>query len=260
MVEVNDKYNIIVEDKTFTSEHDKQIDRYKKILYEENRTNIIGVYFKIVEQCYPEKTDVNLTKRDLLTLFAQYIPKTNNNIFIDYYNQLVALDSEVERFKSEPIENWKKNNDHPYKGFFTHLINENVINLDRHYGWSYVANPSGGVRALGWYFLNDEDLNAVNLAEKFVNDIYLQIEDDIITVKMTGDTPYTKDVRWKLYNYIQQMVPEFKKKTFRPGKWMTIGYIPYNEKNYKEKIELMENVMQSIVKGSFKYLPQEIIQ
>jgi len=32
---------------------------------------------------------------------------------------------------------------------------------------------------------------------------------------------------------------------------MTIGYIEYNEKNYKEKIEQMQAIMQSIVDGEY---------
>lgn len=34
---------------------------------------------------------------------------------------------------------------------------------------------------------------------------------------------------------------------------MTVGYIEYDEKNYREKIELMERVMESIANGDYKY-------
>lgn len=37
LIEVNEKYNIIIEDKTFTSQHSDQINRYKQALVDENK-------------------------------------------------------------------------------------------------------------------------------------------------------------------------------------------------------------------------------
>ena len=45
------KYAIIIEDKTFTTEHDKQIKRYKDTIQKNFRNaNIITVYYKIYEE------------------------------------------------------------------------------------------------------------------------------------------------------------------------------------------------------------------
>ena len=68
----------------------------------------------------------------------------------------------------------------------------------------------------------------------------------------TESTDSTVAIRWNLYDYFKSKTPEFNKKPFRKGKWMTVGYIQYNEKNYKEKIQLMQGVMQSIVDGDYK--------
>lgn len=253
LLEVNGKYNIIIEDKTFTDQHGDQINRYRKLLEDEGRNNIICVYYKIIEQPHEEKTDVNITRQDLIALFSKYVNKTNNSIFTNYYEYLISIDNEVKRYKTEPIENWVRENDHAYKGFFTHLVKENVIQIDRGYGWKYVSNPSGGIRALWWYFLKREELIACNLVEEYINELYLQVEDNIIAVKMTGDTDFTSNVRWSLYNYMRNKLPEFNKKPFRKGKWMTIGYVEYNENNYREKISMMQDMMQSIAKGEYKY-------
>lgn len=58
-----------------------------------------------------------------------------------------------------------------------------------------------------------------------------------------------------MYNYFYEKLAEeeLKKDRFTQGKYMTVGYIEYNEKNYKEKIKRMEEVMNSIESGSFKY-------
>lgn len=254
LLEVNNKYNIIIEDKTFTGQHGNQIERYKKILEQgEGRENIICVYYKIIEQPHEEDTDISITRSDLIELFSKYAYKTDNSIFNDYYEYLCYIDESVQRFKTEPIENWIVENDHAYKGFFTYLIKEKVIHLDRKYGWSYVANPSGGIRALWWYFLKPEELSACNLSSKGINNLYLQIEDNILTVKMSGNGEHTSAVRWSLYHFIKGRVPDFNKKTFRNGKSMTVGFIEYNEDNYRKKITLMEDVMESIARGECRF-------
>ena len=42
-------------------------------------------------------------------------------------------------------------------------------------------------------------------------------------------------------------------KTFRPGKWMTIGYIDYDEKNYADKINEIQKVADEL-KEKFKLI------
>jgi len=252
LVEINGKYNIIIEDKTFTGQHSDQINTYRTILEKEGRKEIICVYYKIVEQAYEEKTEVNINRTDLIALFSKYIDKTQNNIFIDYYEHLLAIDNDVKGYMSALIEKWRIDYNHVYKGFFTHLIKDGIIQTNRSYDWRYVANQSGGFWGLWWFFLKREELDACFLSGA-LEDLYLQIEDNVIAVKMTvtGDAEDTVDIRWKLYEYFKSMAPDFNKKPFRKGKWMTVGYLEYNEKNYKEKIQLMQGIMQSIVDGEY---------
>lgn len=252
LLQINGIYNIIIEDKTFTDIHGDQINQYKRTLEQEGRKNIICVYYKIIEQHSKDENIKNITRADLIKIFSQYAYKTNNNIFNDYYEYLLFIDKEVKRYMIEPIQDWTKGNDHPYKGFFTHLIADNIIELNRDHGWNYVANPRGGIRALWWFFLNADELVACNL-EQYVDDLYLQIEDNLIVVKMTANTEFNSDVRWGLYNYIKSLIPEFTKKAFKTGKWMTIGYIEYNERNYQQKLNMMQEMMGSFAKGEYKY-------
>ena len=251
LVKVNDKYNIIIEDKTFTGQHGDQINEYKKTLEDEGRKDIICVYYKIVEQAYPEKTHININRVDLIKIFSKYIDKTHNNIFNDYYEYLIELDEDVKSYKNEPIEVWRKDYNHAYKGFFTHIVNENTIEIGRNYDWGYVSNKSSGFWGLWWFYIKGKELEMVNLNETYLNELYLQIEDNIIAVKMTGEGEMITNIRWNLYRYFDSKISGFKKKTFRQGKWMTIGYMEYNEKNYKEKIEQMQAIMQSIVDGEY---------
>lgn len=255
-LQVNNKYNIIIEDKTFTHQHGNQIDRYKQTLIDEKLANIICVYYKIVEQSHEEITDINITRKDLLEVFSKYKDKTQNAIFGDYYEHLLEIEESVMSYRISLIKNWRKDNcKHAYKGFFDHLVKDKIINLDRNYGWGYVSNQSNGFWGLWWFFLTNEELDNCNLNETLVDELYLQIEDSIISVKLRGNDEKTNDVRWSLYYFFINKIPGFKKKTFRKGKWMTVGYIDYNEENYHEKLNLMENVMLSIINGEYKFEP-----
>lgn len=107
---VNDTTAIIVEDKTFTSEHDNQINKYNQILQRllaekgfleinDNRymiSAIQSVYLK-TGNLYPEdESNANLdgvriiTRKDMLSLFGAYIQ--DSEIVCDYWNNLMELD------------------------------------------------------------------------------------------------------------------------------------------------------------------------
>ncbi len=259
LVEVNDKYSIIIEDKTFSNVHDDQINEYEKKLKSEGRQNIKCVYYKIVEQAHDEKMAINIKRNDLLDTFSEYIDKTNNVIFRNYFDYLLAIDEDVNGYKNTPINFWREKYNHAYKGFFAHLVQDNIIQIKEDdvvngkYNWGYVANPNGGIWYLWWFSIKSECLDSCNLFEKYIDELYLEIEDNQIVIKMTGDSQEAQDVRWSLYEFCNKNVEEFKKKTFRKGKHMTVGYVEFDEKNYREKIKTMENLMRSIVGGQYKF-------
>lgn len=241
LVEVNKKYNIIIEDKTFTSQSNGQINKYKRILEEEGRENIMCVYYKIIEQAKPEEGVINITRKELLNIFRKY--KTNDKIFNNYVEYLEWIDKDVNSYKNLEIGNWSANS---YRGFFTHLIEDNIIDKSRGYGWDYVANNSGGFMGLWWHWVNKISSNTI-IDSKYFEEIYLQIENDIIAIKLSRNENCsdieTAEYRWKLYEYFKSKIPEFNKKIFRNGKYMTIGFINYNNENYKEKIKLLERTI-----------------
>jgi len=247
LVVVNDSINIIIEDKTFSGTHGNQIERYKKILEGEKREIVITVYYKIVEQANKENVDIHIDRKYLLNLFSKYVKKANNQIFCDYYDYLKFIDDDVNAYKTTQIADWRNKHNHVYRGFFTNLIDNEYINKTKEYSWSFVNNGSGGFWGLWWYGLTSEELNYCGLADYGIDSLYLQIEDKNIALKMTGDNSYKKEVRWKIYNYFSKEVVGYRKKAFRKGKHMSVGYIEYNEKNYAEKIKIMEKAVESII-------------
>ena len=102
---INQSIGVVIEDKTFTSEHGNQISRYATQILAEpivtpeatySLTDVVCVYFKTAEYI---KTDdvvcrnneiVKLTRGDMLSLIKPYIEKSE--ILFDYYENLKDLD------------------------------------------------------------------------------------------------------------------------------------------------------------------------
>jgi hypothetical protein len=253
LVEVNSKYHIIIEDKTYTGQHHDQIAKYKQALMDVGKSNIITVYNKIVEQDHLENVDINFTRKDMLAIFDKYVGDTKNNIFIDYHERLKSIDNEVESYKHIPVSQFSGLT---YGGFFKHLKEENIISEKKLTGWGYVPNKSGGFFGHWWHYLSEQELTNCNVLEYGISELYLQIENNEIAVKIQN--PNNEDVnavKTALYNHIFSKEGAFYKKRHRNGKFMTVGLLAYDESNYKDKIRTMETILDEIASGNFKYQP-----
>ena len=93
LLTVNDKYKIIIEDKTYTSEHDDQLTRYRERIKEKFPAYIIvGIYFKTGFQSDRTTIKENNYKYfgldSIYSVLDKHIKKIDNDIFIDYYNYI----------------------------------------------------------------------------------------------------------------------------------------------------------------------------
>ena len=242
---------IIVEDKIFTGTHDDQLNRYRETLLEEGwaETEIILVYYKIEDQPVSEKgVDYEFTRERLLQIFRKF-PSCKNPIFRDYVARLEQMEAVSRSWSVTPIADW---NGEMYIGFFKNLCQ--TFLKDENSSWGYVPNPTGGFMGLWWFgILQDSDYERMGLDINEVEDLYIQIENDIITVKYSAppdsDGDIVRQIRWTIYSYFHEKLGEsFKKKTFRPGRYMTIGYIEYNEKNYLKKLLLLRDTLRKMSK------------
>lgn len=104
---INETIGVVIEDKTFTSEHGNQISRYATKLRHEpivtpevtyTLNKVVCVYFKTAEYVLADDAVcrnseiVKLTRGDMLSLIKPYIEKSE--ILFDYYENLKALDDE----------------------------------------------------------------------------------------------------------------------------------------------------------------------
>jgi len=183
-VSCNNKiYKIIVEDKTFSDDHDNQLERYLTLVQKHSPEAIVrGAYYKtgfqsdlknIIQAGY-----VIVDRKAMLDLMAQYITKTQNTIFIDYYTYWNNFHEETLRFQELPIAqwNWKQTN-----GFYSHLSANNFFTKKNMWsGFGYVANQMGGFDGL-WFGADNYRLTIDGVEI----DCYLQLETYISSTTTT---------------------------------------------------------------------------
>lgn len=144
--EVNDKYLIIIEDKTYTGQHDGQLARYKSAALKwckdksPNYFSLICIYLKTGNESQQSLSKVIeegfeiYNRLEFISLLKKH--KLKNDIFNDFKQRLVRIEQINNEWEDKEIKNWKGND---WQGFFQYL--EKQINLS---GWDYVNNPNGG--------------------------------------------------------------------------------------------------------------------
>lgn len=143
--EVNNKYLIIIEDKTYTSHHSNQLTRYKNIAEEwcliKNFEKPICIYLKTgnesqssLNQIIKEGFSI-FNRTDFINLLIHF-KSTQNNILLDFLERLTRIEKSNNEFENKIIHEWNGND---WEGFFQFLEKEiEIVN------WHYVNNPNGG--------------------------------------------------------------------------------------------------------------------
>lgn len=192
---INNEFVIIVEDKTWTSQHSNQLANYKnKILsrgYSES--NILPVYYKTEDQSNLSKVTKNgyipLMRQDILNVLACY--EGESQILRDYRFYLEEKQQRVESFKKLPVNNWHW---HSWIGFYQYLQNKLQDGE-----WGYVSNPSGGFLGYWWWYA-DKDNDCAH---------YLQLEQDRLCFKISvGDNIDKRKARNYWHKLIVQSARE----------------------------------------------------
>lgn len=175
---VNNEYFIVIEDKTGTSEHSNQLEKYAEIAKQHHSDKkIVLVYFKMEEQSdlstvYAADYSVFTREKMLLLLDSQKF--ITNNILLDYHYHLKRLDEQINSFKTLEIDKW--NNSYCWQGFFSALQKELGGN------WGYVPNAAGGFWGFWWHWNSSKlDDNAFRF--------YLQLEYDKMIFKISIKQP-----------------------------------------------------------------------
>lgn len=234
---INEKYAILIEDKTFTSEHSGQLKRYLK----EVKTNVLTrdfislpTYYKIIEQSnhqaihkagYQSFTRERMIK--ILEKHRQDLPM--NMILADYLHHLKRLDDDINSYKTLPVVKWTA---FSWQGFYRDL--QDVLDGK----WGYVANARGGFWGF-WWKGNEKQHH------------YWQLEETVLRAKIEAKANTNiKAYRDICMSTLIKDSSEFNLNLKRPkrvstGKNMTIAY----RENY---LQLQENGLLDFEKTVFE--------
>lgn len=182
--DTSDKLAILVEDKTHTSNHSDQLDRYHKLVkeagYQEDQ--MIPLYFKTG---YQSRFDtIGEFKTYLRHDFLAVLQKGKrqgvaNAIYDDFLTHLQQIDALIKQFSTKPVDMWGY---HDWVGFFTVLYDQRSVlsssSTDDGANWGYVANPAGGFVGYWWY--------GKQIAGRGFTP-YLQLEEDKLCFKIAVD-------------------------------------------------------------------------
>jgi hypothetical protein len=251
--DINEKYFIIIEDKIFTGEHSKQLERYKKISEkwcEDNKRELICIYLKTGTE---SKSSQNIVlkkgfsivdRMEMLDFFKNY--KINNNIYIDFIEKLDLLEKAEQKFETEKIKYWDWNS---WTGFYHYLDTEFDIT-----DWKYVSNPAGGFLGIWWHFLEWKNYY-----------VYLQIEQGNLCFKIGEVYKDHRNVRTKWYNILMKKAEEMNKTEikkpvrFGNGTYMTVGIVKRKDWMGDDEDILDKEKIIKILKGYEKFLDKCLV-
>ena len=217
---INDDTFLIIEDKTNTSIHDKQLEKYKSIVenkYKGKRNKLFFVYIKTGNEPLSILNEIiskgyrTVSRLDLINCLNQY--QGNNSILLSYLEHLKKIEEETQSFLKFPVNQWGW---YAWQGFYKEL--EKWLKLD---SWNYVANPAGGFLGAWWHFTHFPD-----------GKMYLQFEEKKLCfkIKYQGKRNHS-EVRWEQHNKLMTLANSknyseiVKPSRFGAGKYMTIAVV-----------------------------------
>mgnify|MGYP005850725979 CR=1 FL=1 len=225
LIVVNDEFAIIVEDKTSTSDHGKQLENYlgevSKRGYASDK--VLPIYFKTHDQCryndVIEKGYQPFTPADFLGVLRPF-SNHNNAILSDYRLNLEAHEDCVQSFRTLPIDKWEH---WSWVGFYM-ALGQAIGTQD--YKWRWVNNPSKSFWYFGW---------------KWAGKAGFQLEEDKLTIKIFEEDPSKqKALRYHWHTIAiavaQREGTNFEKpKRFGKGKHMTIAQLGSDYRKTKKE-------------------------
>lgn len=171
---------IIIEDKTYTTDHDNQLQRYKDE-FTNDADNVYGVYYKTGFCCETIEDDMykgyyffNLER--IKEFFEKY-DDIDNAIFNNYRDFIIEYHKERNNFIGLPVSKWTPT---MIQGFYDNLVKKIKLKgklTDGHCGYGYVPNKSGGFYGL-WLIPKGESNFKTNKEQtmKYIPYIQMQFE------------------------------------------------------------------------------------
>lgn len=173
LLDINEKYKVIIEDKTFTKQHSDQLSNYKKqIALDSPQYIVTGIYYKIgfqSDMSPVQEAGYSIIDRSrILSIMAPFVNRTDNQIFLDYYNYYYEFERDAQKYKDTVLTDW---NWKQIYAFFDSLKNSNLLHpLGMESNYDYVPNQAGGFYGM-WIFSDNK-----YILKDTEFELYLQIE------------------------------------------------------------------------------------
>lgn len=182
---VNDEYFIVIEDKTNSVAHSKQLERYRVTAFEKNKDKNVKhvfIYLKIGNESLETLKNVSekgyaiIDRKMVLSVFNQR--QVHNDIFNEFNENLKAIETQTNSFTKfdNLITHW-----YAGQGFYIKLQEL----LGEWTDWRYVPNQTGGFLGFWYHWVKTSEYN-----------LYIQIENAFgygikLVVKIGDWTPNT---------------------------------------------------------------------
>lgn len=229
----NEKYTIIIEDKTHTRNHSNQLERYRDAVLKNgfDKQRVLGIYFKTEDQSNYDsvvKSGYKPFKRnDFLDILRKGINLgIKNNIYLDYVAYLESIEQKYNSFNEIPV--YEKWNWRGWCGFF-----DETKNIKGTGNWGYVSNPRGGFIGYWWHW------------SEWKNNFrtYLQLEESKLCFKLNVKSEFkskSSKIGRKLYKIISNINSSVKRPNrISQGITVTFGYITeYRVENKNKTIDI----------------------
>ena len=266
---VNDKYLIIIEDKTNSREHSKQLEKYKGIAekwcQENNKEKPICIYLKTGNECKAnlEKIEAKgysiFDRKKIINLLNKFEQQIKNNIFVDFRERMLQIDNLTNGYKVK-ISDWNGKDSecdeckyYAWQGFYKEI--ETKIENE---GWGYMDNRNGGF--LGFILLDSLKCGQYP--------IFIQLEQETFVFKISTNPEKVglpeeeiKKIRKQVRNEISSKLIEkakqkgyneiIKPSRFGEGVYMAIAIV--EQKDWLGADEDIVNV-DKVVENLKKYL------
>lgn len=222
---INDDIFLTIEDKTNTTIHSNQLERYRESVQQEFGQKCSQLCFAYVKTGNEPISITNeVEKSGYVVILRQAIIKClekydgTNPLIISYLEYLNKIQKQTESFKDKPVREWDK---YAWEGFFQEIEKpDHGLKIN---SWSYVPNKSGGFMCAYWisYPIGDK------------TEIYLQFEEQKLCFKICydGDSSKRSQVRTEHHNRLMRFAKDEgfteieKPDRFGAGTWMTIAIV-----------------------------------
>lgn len=209
---------ILIEDKTFTSEHNDQLNRYLGFITDRSFIDldkIYPVFYKTGLQAnYNAELQAGFAKfsrGDMVKVFDGHdLTIKSDTILSQYKNHLKNLTAKYDQGRSKVPSGSVQQDWFAWQGFVDSLA-QLMPRANPH--WQYVPNAQGGFMGMWWSFHDLEMANSNSKEEKTLFEgvqIYLQLEQNTLTIRAgrwgKDADPISSNMRYAIVNHVREFL------------------------------------------------------